>query len=212
MLLRVPGAAQITSQWKAYGTPLVTSVSRDDVISSGKIQTIVQRMLSPLLKKESIMHTDNSDPISTVTTVDPSGEAHSNSLSNIAKKDASSSKAMTLPNLPLQLVDESSVCFDLSVEEDKTIRLPLSSTSMVVYVDWSQKLLEKYNIHFLENLPEVFKNGPVTKKARTEPLSLYTCLEAFLREEPLVPEDMWLVHFFYYLLSQYLRCDIMIFR
>ncbi|ESR43742.1 hypothetical protein CICLE_v100137952mg, partial [Citrus x clementina] len=41
------------------------------------------------------------------------------------------------------------------------------------------------------NLPEVFKNGPVTKKARTEPLSLYTCLEAFLREEPLVPEDMW---------------------
>lgn len=186
-----PGAAQTTSQWKAYGTPLVSSISRDDVISSGKIQSTVQRMLSPFLKKESLMHADSFDPSSMVTTVDPSGEAHSNSSSNIAKEDASSSKAVALPNLPLQLVDESNVCFDLSVEGDKTIRIPSSSTSIVVYVDWSQKLLEKYNTHFLENLPEVFKNGPVTKKARTEPLSLYTCLEAFLREEPLVPEDMW---------------------
>ncbi|KAH9675229.1 ubiquitin carboxyl-terminal hydrolase 5 [Citrus sinensis] len=186
-----PRAAQTTSQWKAYGTPLVSSISRDDVISSGKIQSTVQRMLSPFLKKESLMHADSFDPSSMVTTVDPSGEAHSNSSSNIAKEDASSSKAVTLPNLPLQLVDESNVCFDLSVEGDKTIRIPSSSTSIVVYVDWSQKLLEKYNTHFLENLPEVFKNGPVTKKARTEPLSLYTCLEAFLREEPLVPEDMW---------------------
>ncbi|XP_006482034.1 ubiquitin carboxyl-terminal hydrolase 5 isoform X4 [Citrus sinensis] len=185
-----PRAAQTTSQWKAYGTPLVSSISRDDVISSGKIQSTVQRMLSPFLKKESLMHADSFDPSSMVTTVDPSGEAHSNSSSNIAKEDASSSKAVTLPNLPLQLVDESNVCFDLSVEGDKTIRIPSSSTSIVVYVDWSQKLLEKYNTHFLENLPEVFKNGPVTKKARTEPLSLYTCLEAFLREEPLVPEDM----------------------
>lgn len=141
------------------------------------------------------MHADSFDPSSMVTTVDPSGEAHSNSSSNIAKEDASSSKAVTLPNLPLQLVDESNVWFDLSLEGDKTIRIPSSSTSIVVYVDWSQKLLEKYNTHFLENLLEVFKNGPVTKKARTEPLSLYTCLEAFLREEPLVPEDMWLVHF-----------------
>ncbi|KAL9427872.1 hypothetical protein AB3S75_029957 [Citrus x aurantiifolia] len=186
-----PGAAQTTSQWKAYGTPLVSSISRDDVISSCKIQSTVQRMLSPFLKKESLMHADSFDPSSMVTTVDPSGEAHSNSSSNIAKEDASSSKAVALPNLPLQLVDESNVCFDLSVEGDKTIRIPSSSTSIVVYVDWSQKLLEKYNTHFLENLPEVFKNGPVTKKARTEPLSLYTCLEAFLREEPLVPEDMW---------------------
>ncbi|KAE8702169.1 Calcium and calcium/calmodulin-dependent serine/threonine-protein kinase [Hibiscus syriacus] len=62
---------------------------------------------------------------------------------------------------------------------------------IVVYLDWSSKLLEKYNINYLENLPEVFKFGPITKKARTEPLSLYSCLEAFLREEPLVPEDMW---------------------
>jgi hypothetical protein len=33
-----------------------------------------------------------------------------------------------------------------------------------------------------------------------ESVSLYKCLEAFLKEEPLGPEDMWLVctHFFFH--------------
>lgn len=77
--------------------------------------------------------------------------------------------------------------------EDKVVKFSPSSATVLVYMDWSQKLLEKYDTHVLETLPEVLKYGPITKKARTEPLSLYTCLEAFLREEPLVPEDMWLV-------------------
>jgi ubiquitin carboxyl-terminal hydrolase 4/11/15 len=122
-----------------------------------------------------------------------SDEACTNPLSDSMNKDSSGSRAVTLFKLPLQLVEESNACIDLSVGEDKTIKLSSTSTSMLVYVDWSQELLEKYDIHYLENLPEVFKYGPVNKKARTEPLSLYTCLEGFLREEPLVPEDMWLV-------------------
>lgn len=100
--------------------------------------------------------------------------------------------------LPLQLVDENNVCIDLSVGEDKPIRLPTSSSSILVFIDWSEKDLKKYDTHYLDNLPEVFKYGNANKKSRTEPraepLSLYTCLEAFLREEPLVPEDMWLVY------------------
>ncbi|MCH95154.1 ubiquitin carboxyl-terminal hydrolase 5-like, partial [Trifolium medium] len=89
--------------------------------------------------------------------------------------------------------DDNNACIDLSMGEDKVVKLSPSSARVLVYIDWSQKLLEKYDTHPLETLPEVLKYGPVTKKARTEPLSLYTCLEAFLREEPLVPEDMWLV-------------------
>ncbi|GJX74296.1 ubiquitin carboxyl-terminal hydrolase 5, partial [Tanacetum coccineum] len=65
-----------------------------------------------------------------------------------------------------------------------------SIKAVLLYIDWSPKLLKKYETHYLENLPEVFQYGP-TKKSRTEPLSLYSCLEAFLREEPLVPEDMY---------------------
>ncbi|KAK4839305.1 hypothetical protein QYF36_020867 [Acer negundo] len=182
------GNAQTTSRWKPYATPLVSAISRVDAITRGNIQKITQTMLSPLLKGES--------PSSLVAAVGPScaissSEVCTDASSKTINKDVSSSKAAASPKLPLQLVDESGACIDLSVGEEKSIRISSSFTSIVVYVDWSQKLLETCNTHLLENLPEVFKYGPVTKKARSEPLSLYTCLEAFLREEPLVPEDMW---------------------
>ncbi|XWS74654.1 hypothetical protein CRYUN_Cryun01aG0016500 [Craigia yunnanensis] len=173
-------------RWKPFGTPLVSSLSCDDVITSGDIQTIVQTMLTPLLK-EGIEYSDNSDPSTLGVAKDTSD--HSSGEVDTSRASTSISKKV-LPKLPLQLVDESNTCIDLSVGDEKAVNLS-AALPIVVYLDWSSKLLEKYNINYLENLPEVFKYGPITKKARTEPLSLYTCLEAFLREEPLVPEDMW---------------------
>jgi ubiquitin carboxyl-terminal hydrolase 4/11/15 len=189
------GATQAAQHWKPFGTPLVSLISRDEVITRGDIQTVVNTMLSPLLRSESLRQADTSEPCLSLAASEKhrdssSGEACSNSMSDSVNKDGN---AVTLFKLPLQLVEESNACVDLSVGEDKAIKLSSTSTSVLVYVDWSRELLEKYDTHYLENLPEVFKYGPVNKKARTEPLSLYTCLEAFLREEPLVPEDMWLV-------------------
>ncbi|KAM5550559.1 ubiquitin carboxyl-terminal hydrolase 5 [Rosa sericea] len=187
---------QITSGWLPYGTPLLSSISCDDEITRGNIQNMVHTMLSPMLRTESLDHTDISGARSAIAASNPSGnlrgEACTDSaISNSMNNDITSSKPVKSLKLSLQLVDESNACIDLSVGEEKAITLPSASTSILVYADWSQKLLDKYHTHYLENLPEVFKYGPVTKKARTEPLSLYTCLEAFLREEPLVPEDMW---------------------
>ncbi|XWS65398.1 hypothetical protein CRYUN_Cryun05aG0109300 [Craigia yunnanensis] len=172
-------------RWKPFGTPLVSSLSCDDVILSRDMQTIVQTMLTPLLK-EGIDYTDNSDPSTSGVATDPSDH----SSGEVDTNRASTSINKVLPTLPLQLVDESKMSIDLSLGNKKAVNISTASP-IVVYLDWSSKLLEKYNMNYLEDLPEVFKYGPVTKKARTEPLSLYTCLEAFLREEPLVPEDMW---------------------
>ncbi|XP_058749243.1 ubiquitin carboxyl-terminal hydrolase 5-like isoform X2 [Vicia villosa] len=158
------------SGWKPYGTPIVSLISCDDTITRGDIQVIVNGILSPLLK---------------------SASAETNAVLNSTNKDDTISKATHLPTLPLLLVDDNNACIDLSMGGEKVVKLSPSSARVLVYIDWSQKLLEKYDTHPLETLPEVLKYGPVTKKARSEPLSLYTCLEAFLREEPLVPEDMW---------------------
>jgi ubiquitin carboxyl-terminal hydrolase 4/11/15 len=166
--------SQTISGWKPYGTPIVSLISCDDTITRGDIQVIVNRILSPLLLKGG----------------NAAASAETNVVSNSINKDNTVSK---VPTLPLLLVDDNNACIDLSMGEDKVVKLSPSSAKVLVYIDWSQKLLEKYDTHPLETLPEVLKYGPVTKKARTEPLSLYTCLEAFLREEPLVPEDMWLV-------------------
>ena len=187
-----------TTGWKPYGTPLVSLISCDDVITRGDIQKMVHTILSPLRRSQNLENVVVSDTSISATTLatEPhddtsSGKACTESNASCSEKnDVTSSKAVSLP---LQLVDEKNASIDLSEGEDKTVKISSSSMSIVLYIDWSQKLAENYDTHFLENLPEVFKYGPVTKKARSEPLSLYTCLEAFLREEPLVPEDMWLV-------------------
>ncbi|TKY61900.1 Ubiquitin carboxyl-terminal hydrolase 8 [Spatholobus suberectus] len=59
-----------------------------------------------------------------------------------------------------------------------------------VFVLWSDKMLKLYDTYLLDSLPEVFKPRSFTKRTQ-ESVSIYKCLEAFLKEEPLGPEDMW---------------------
>jgi hypothetical protein len=61
-----------------------------------------------------------------------------------------------------------------------------------VLVLWSDKMIEKYDTGPLSSLPEVFKPQRFMRRHQ-ESASLYKCLGAFLKEEPLGPEDMWLV-------------------
>lgn len=142
-------------------------------------------MLSPMLKAEP----GNSD-LSDIDTSSVASDMKNVSFegNSTCKENNGSNKSS--PKLPIKLVDGNNACIDLSVGEEKTVNLPSSSLSVLLFIDWSPKLLQKYETHYLEKVPEVFKYGPA-KKARVEPLTLYACLEAFLREEPLVPEDMW---------------------
>ncbi|KAJ4975932.1 hypothetical protein NE237_001038 [Protea cynaroides] len=110
-------------------------------------------------------------------------------VSDSIDKDDSSSLPSMHSKLPLQLVDENNACIDLSTGEEKPIRFSSSSSTIIVFIDWSQEQLEKYDTHYLDDLPEVLEYGNVAKKANTEPLSLYTCLEAFLHGDPL--DIMW---------------------
>lgn len=52
----------------------------------------------------------------------------------------------TLRKLPLLLVDESNACIDLSVGGIKAVKIASSSRSILVYVNWSQKLLDYYDL------------------------------------------------------------------
>ncbi|CAJ1881957.1 unnamed protein product [Sphenostylis stenocarpa] len=59
-----------------------------------------------------------------------------------------------------------------------------------VDVLWPDKMLKMYNTYLLDSLPEVFKPQLFAKRMQ-ESVSIYKCLEAFLKVEPLGPEDMW---------------------
>lgn len=68
-----------------------------------------------------------------------------------------------------------------------------------VVVLWSDEMIKKYDTNLLDLLPEVFKPQLFSKRTQ-ESISIYKCLEAFLREEPLGPEDMWLVDIYIYII------------
>lgn len=100
----------------------------------------------------------------------------------------------TLSNEPLFrlcVTDEKGIKKEGSLEANEPIPLGKNSRRLQILVYWSKQMLEKYDTHQLDMLSEVFKFGFSSKRASQDSVSLYTCLEAFLNEEPLGPDDMW---------------------
>ncbi|KAK9092099.1 hypothetical protein Syun_027010 [Stephania yunnanensis] len=203
-------SAHSSKNWKPYGSPFVSLISRDDRLTGGDVQSIVLKMLNPMLRTRGPGQPDNllnSRAIETTSQCQDVGsnEAGADSAaSDCAVRDEIKLNMVDADKFSLQFLDENNAFIDLSLEEEKPIKLTSSSSVYIpIFIDWSEKQLEKYDTHYFENLPEVLKYGPALKKARTEPLSLYSCLEAFLREEPLVTEDMWRQLYELYALSNH---------
>ncbi|KAG2557633.1 ubiquitin carboxyl-terminal hydrolase 5-like isoform X2 [Panicum virgatum] len=152
------------ASWKPYGVPLLAQIPRNETVTGFDIHELVHKMLVPMLRNQ-----------------DSPQLAAQNSLS-LHSYNTDSSK------LQLQLIDDSNTVIGKS---NDSIRVPQSSLATVFFINWSKEDMKKINTDHLEYLPEVFMYAPPAKRTRGEALSLYACLDAFLREEPLVPEDMW---------------------
>ncbi|XP_020111526.1 ubiquitin carboxyl-terminal hydrolase 5 isoform X2 [Ananas comosus] len=171
-----PGNNSSSTVWKPYGTPLITPITCDQTVTGTDIHMMVRTMLAPLVQHEGHQ---------SLTLRNSSSNEE-----NDSRDTDSDSETTTSPVMHLQLLDENDECIDLS-EEENPINLASLASPIIVFINWSKKDLKRFDIHHLENIPELFKYAPAPKRTRGEPLSLYACLDAFLREEPLVPEDMW---------------------
>ncbi|KAL8207878.1 hypothetical protein R6Q57_007290 [Mikania cordata] len=60
-----------------------------------------------------------------------------------------------------------------------------------VILDWTDKDHGLFDSNYLKDLPMIHKLGLTVKKTKQESISLFSCLDAFLKEEPLGPDDMW---------------------
>ncbi|KAL6647857.1 hypothetical protein ACP70R_015294 [Stipagrostis hirtigluma subsp. patula] len=75
--------------------------------------------------------------------------------------------------------------------EMNELDLPREAPSRLrVNVHWQCNTLKQYNTSMLKNLPEIHKLELIPKGTE-DSVALHGCLEAFLKEEPLGPEDMW---------------------
>ncbi|CAK9160860.1 unnamed protein product [Ilex paraguariensis] len=76
------------------------------------------------------------------------------------------------------------------IEMDQPVPVSVLSRTINVLVTWPDNMMELYDTSLLSSLPEICKSALLAEKPQ-ESVNLYKCLEAFLKEEPLGPEDMW---------------------
>lgn len=169
------------SERKLFLTPLVTFL--EDPQSGADIDLAVHRMLSPLRRKgysSSISNHNGREPTNGCSTQLGSG---TQSTENCQSEEMS--------------INELS--FRLCITDDRGLSCrPILKDSIIkfgrivkVVLDWTEREYDLYDASYLKDLPEVHKTGLTVKKTKQEAISLFSCLDAFLKEEPLGPDDMW---------------------
>ncbi|GMJ03788.1 ubiquitin-specific protease 8 [Hibiscus trionum] len=177
------------SNWKPFGVPLV---SRMQNLSSGsEIRNQFLKLLSPfLMSVEDTLNDYDGDERgntasgtskmeNTVSPLDSDSDAGSDS---VAENDFHLNT-----DFKFYLVDKMDPVEIMMNEPVPESRL---TKQLDVSVHWPDKMIEKYDTCLLSSLPEVFKPQLFTRRLQ-ESISLYKCLEGFLQEEPLGPDDMW---------------------
>lgn len=175
---------------KLFGAPLVTYLVEEPQYGAN-IETSVHKILAPLRRAYSSTRSHDGKENGSIST----GSDEQSDISNTQCESrdlttgCSEQEGTSCGESFFQLVLTNESCLSCDpIEKDSVIK---HSQLIRVLVDWTDKEHELYDASFLRDLPEVHKTGFTVKKTRQEAISLFSCLEAFLTEEPLGPDDMW---------------------
>ncbi|KAJ4955135.1 hypothetical protein NE237_011918 [Protea cynaroides] len=182
-----------SEDWKLFGTPLVTCLGEGSQTGID-VQIAIHKVLAPLQRKSyfSLTHTHvNGKENDTAPGVDVDQPNSCNPQSALWSQ--------AVDGMELEQTSNGGLSFQLSVTDEKGLSCsPLGNDFLIepgesvrILLDWSDREHDLYDTSFLEDLPEVCKSSFAVKKTRQEAISLFSCLEAFLKEEPLGPDDMW---------------------
>lgn len=173
-------------------TPLVTYL--EGPLTGADIELAVSTVLSPF-KRETYC-----SPTSIPSRIYENGSA---SESIVGSTDGCATHPElgnhSMDNVEVEEMSGMELTFQLSLTDDKGLNCrpiledtPVKTGQPVkVMLDWTDKENELYDTNYLKNLPEVRKTGLTMKKTKQEAVSLFSCLDSFLKEEPLGPDDMW---------------------
>ncbi|KAK8518374.1 hypothetical protein V6N13_027851 [Hibiscus sabdariffa] len=171
-----------------FGTPLITYLEGDQ-ISGADIETAVSEVLFPFKR--------------TYCSAKSQIGKENNLLSDSLNEPCSSSDAHSVESAEFEDTLSTDLSLQLHLTDDRVMTFkPLKKDTLFesgkifgkilrVVLDWTDKERELYDANYLKDLPEVHKAGIAAKKTRQEAISLSSCLDAFLVEEPLGPDDMW---------------------
>lgn len=175
-----------TRNLKPFGVPFVTRLS--DLSSGYNIRNQYLELLNPLL-------------VPVMDDFDGDDDAPGASSNENSKMEDLESPSVSDDEVGQLGCTEDDLCLDddfkfflvvdrlrsTEIKMNEPVLIPGLTEYLDVHVHWPDKMLEKYDFSSLSPLPEVFKLDPKLQ----ESVSLYKCLEGFLQEEPLGPDDMW---------------------
>lgn len=178
---------------KTFGIPLA---AHSRVLTGSYIRSLYLQILTPFLVHTTAQADNlNCDRSATeactdsevITDMEPGNSIVNGVPESIAEEDTAEPLDM---EFQFYLSDDKATFKGSEIVMNEPLQSTDISGRLNVLVSWSPKMLEQYNTGLFSSLPEVFKSGFFAKRPQ-ESVSLYKCLEAFLKEEPLGPEDMW---------------------
>lgn len=210
---RLEEDAILQKQSRNFGSPLIAALPEEGLNTGAELLELFETILGPLANVQcqllskglenglqengNRIHDDeDTDMFETDIPAVNTGASNGDDLAECTKKSGEiNGLKQDCQKFQFWLTDERIIGRDALIELDKPLPAIFSSTRMntriYVAVDWSEHALDCYDVKQIEAMPEISRTGFSVKKPRQESVSLYTCLEAFLKEEPLGPEDMW---------------------
>ncbi|XP_022156560.1 ubiquitin carboxyl-terminal hydrolase 9-like isoform X2 [Momordica charantia] len=172
---------------KLFGTPLVTYLE-EEFHTGADINAAVSKILFPLRRTYSSTKAHSSKENGFVSDMN-------DEPANCDHQSVSGSQSI---DIELEETSEKESSFHLLLTDDRGLSCkPIEKDSAIkygpvvkVFLDWTDREHELYDEGYIKDLPPVHQTR-FMKKTRQEAVSLFSCLEAFLTEEPLGPDDMW---------------------
>ncbi|CAI0402306.1 unnamed protein product [Linum tenue] len=172
---------QKPSPWSLFGTPLVARLS--DISDGFSLHNLFMTLVNPFLKQVEVLLDDYDER---VISNEDSGMEYAMSPTKCTEESDNETEddgQHIIPDFRFYLDDK-------EIRMDDTFAVSDFSYSTIrVNVCWSEQMIAKYGSWLLNPLQKVF--NPM--EGSEESVPLYKCLESFLKEEPLGPDDMWLV-------------------
>lgn len=176
--------------WKTFGTPLVSSLP--DTVTGSTICNLFLKVMAPFrVSRDDVADADKT--IGESSLVDETADANMSSdasepttINNNSVEDETGTEDV----MQFFLTNERFPDQRMKIEMDLSITVKDPHKRLHVAVCWEDNGLDQYDLNSLDSLPEVYKAVLFSRRPQ-DTCSLYACLEAFIKEEPLGPEDMW---------------------
>ncbi|XVE96263.1 hypothetical protein REPUB_Repub02eG0205800 [Reevesia pubescens] len=180
----------MASNWKPFGVPLVARTQ--DPLSGSEIYYQFLKLLSPfLMPVKDVLNDDDGDETGNAA-VNENSKMEDIVSPLVSDSDAGSDSGAENDfhlntDFKFYFVDKMD---PVEIKMKEPVPISRFTKQLDVSVHWPDKMIEKYDTCLLSSLPEVLKPQLFTTRPQ-ESISLHKCLEGFLQEEPLGPDDMW---------------------